>query len=188
MYSLCMNKILHSSPWPKNFLKLALDGFALPQSQEHGVAHWARVRAHGVRMAKHYDLDPRVPSLFGLFHDCKRLNEYYDPEHGPRAASFVNDLAKAGQFNNILSNIDVDHLIMACEGHSEGLMTGPLIVQICWDADRLDLGRVGIRPDPRRLCTEAAKNEILRAKAYQWSRGIAWREDASPAEIAFGIV
>ena len=26
-----------------------------------------------------------------------------------------------------------------------------------YDADRLDLGRVGIIPDPRRLCTDAAK-------------------------------
>jgi hypothetical protein len=30
-------------------------------------------------------------------------------------------------------------------------------VQVCWDADRLDLLRVGIRPNARYLCTEAAR-------------------------------
>jgi hypothetical protein len=30
-------------------------------------------------------------------------------------------------------------------------------IQTCWDADRLDLGRVGIRPDPARMGTEAGK-------------------------------
>jgi uncharacterized protein len=32
-----------------------------------------------------------------------------------------------------------------------------ITIQTCWDSDRLDLGRVGITPHPRRLCTEAAK-------------------------------
>jgi uncharacterized protein len=33
-------------------------------------------------------------------------------------------------------------------------------VQACWDADRLDLGRVGIAPAPERLCTAAARERI----------------------------
>jgi uncharacterized protein len=32
-----------------------------------------------------------------------------------------------------------------------------ITVQTCWDADRLDLGRVGIKPDPKRLFTEEGK-------------------------------
>jgi uncharacterized protein len=31
-------------------------------------------------------------------------------------------------------------------------------MQVCWDADRLDLGRVGIIPKPDRLCTNAARD------------------------------
>jgi uncharacterized protein len=35
-------------------------------------------------------------------------------------------------------------------------------MQTCWDADRLDLGRVVIVLDPRHLCTAAAKGpEVL---------------------------
>ena len=32
-----------------------------------------------------------------------------------------------------------------------------MTIQTCWDADRLDLGRVGMMPDPRFLSTEIAK-------------------------------
>jgi uncharacterized protein len=41
-------------------------------------------------------------------------------------------------------------------------------VQTCWDADRLDLGRVGIIPRPDRLCTEEARDPVLfeRADGY----------------------
>ncbi len=31
----------------------------------------------------------------------------------------------------------------------------------CWDADRLDLGRVGITPRRKKLCTEGAKDPDL---------------------------
>lgn len=52
-------------------------------------------------------------------------------------------------------------------------MVADITVQTCWDADRLDLGRVGIRPDPDRLCTSAAKESDLLEWAYARSvRGI----------------
>ena len=35
--------------------------------------------------------------------------------------------------------------------HSEGYIEGDVTVRVCWDADRLDLGRVGIEPKPERL-------------------------------------
>jgi uncharacterized protein len=44
-------------------------------------------------------------------------------------------------------------------------------VQTCWDADRLDLGRVGKRPDPRRLCTPAARDRDVIEWAYRRSLG-----------------
>lgn len=38
-----------------------------------------------------------------------------------------------------------------------------------WDADRLDLGRVGIRPNARYLCTEPAKDPAFITWAYERS-------------------
>ncbi|MBZ0269297.1 hypothetical protein K8I85_14180 [bacterium] len=45
----------------------------------------------------------------------------------------------------------------ACEGHTHGGTVADVTVQTCWDADRLDLGRVGVRPLPRYLCTPPAR-------------------------------
>jgi uncharacterized protein len=51
----------------------------------------------------------------------------------------------------------------ACAGHTHERTHPNVTIQTCWDADRLDLGRVGITPHPSRLCTDAAKREdILR--------------------------
>jgi uncharacterized protein len=41
------------------------------------------------------------------------------------------------------------------------MLDGNITVQTCWDADRLDLGRVGTTPDPRYLCTAAAKQSDI---------------------------
>ena len=45
----------------------------------------------------------------------------------------------------------------------------------CWDADRLDLLRVGIVPDPRRLCTPFARLEETIDGACK--RAMDWLED-----------
>jgi uncharacterized protein len=166
---------MRTQAWPKDLVAVALSGFAMPQSPYHGLPHWARVRSHGVRLALHYGLSPAVPALFGLLHDCRRENESYDPQHGVRAAELVDELASKDRLRS-LSQIEIRHLSRACEQHSDGLIDAPRIIQVCWDADRLDLGRVGITPDPRLLCTPAAREEACRAKAYRWSCGFALRD------------
>jgi uncharacterized protein len=58
-------------------------------------------------------------------------------------------------------------------------------VQVCWDADRLDLLRCSIRPHPERLCTEAARL----ASTLEWANARA-AERSVPAAILqdWGIV
>lgn len=168
--------------WPADLVRLAVSDFPLRTSEHHGLSHWARVRAHGVRLAQHYHLNPVVPALFGLLHDCRRENEHYDPEHGQRAGVLVEELATQGRLRGLTPQ-EISHLARACADHSEGLVEAPRLVQVCWDADRLDLGRVGIRPDPRLLCTDAARAVLLRTHAYRWSRGVAWREAPDPDDV-----
>ena len=55
----------------------------------------------------------------------------------------------------------------ACHGHTHDRTHPDVTVQTCWDADRLDLGRVGITPIPSRLCTEAAR----RPETIRWADG-----------------
>ena len=133
----------------------------------HGAAHWARVRFHGVSLARGLGLDARVPALFGLVHDSQRRNDDHDPEHGPRAAEYADWLWRKGVIE--LEAEALQLLKQACQGHSDGYVDAHPLVQVCWDADRLDLGRVGIRPDPRRLCTPLARDPGRIDRALRWS-------------------
>lgn len=141
--------------------------FALPLDSIHGPAHWLRVRENGLRLAELTGADPAVVELFALFHDSKRQNDHGDPGHGRRAAEFLRTLREP---LNYIADDDFEHLLFACTHHTAGWTEAELTVQACWDADRLDLGRVGIRPVPDRLCTPAAREPGLLAWAYARSR------------------
>jgi uncharacterized protein len=137
--------------------------FRLEWRDIHGAPHWARVRQNGLRLAAATGANPRVVECFAWLHDSCRRNEYHDADHGARAGEL------AVEVNDRLLHLKLDELrllVAACEGHSSGRPGGNPTVQTCWDADRLDLGRVGIRPDPRRLCTPAAREPSVIDWAY----------------------
>lgn len=141
-------------------IEAILDQYALPPEEIHGVAHWARVMENGFRLARTTAAQVEVVQLFAVLHDSKRENEGWDPDHGQRAADFAVSLrGKSVE----LGDEDFDRLYAACAGHTHERTHADITVQTCWDADRLDLGRVGILPEPLRLCTDQAKSpEILR--------------------------
>ncbi|MCP5058570.1 MAG: hypothetical protein GY937_17850 [bacterium] len=136
----------------------------------HGVAHWARVRWNGLRIAERTGADTRIVELFAFLHDSQRENDGSDKDHGLRAAKVARDLN--GHYFD-LDVGDLDLLAFACQEHTFGGTKAHPTVQTCWDADRLDLGRVGKRPDPARLCTEAARDRGLIQKA--WERSVRCR-------------
>jgi uncharacterized protein len=70
-----------------------------------------------------------------------------------------------------LSDEDFGVLYLAIRDHELGLTKGDHTVLTCWDADRLDLGRVRKRPNPRYLCTEYARRKETIEWAYKRSRG-----------------
>ncbi len=152
---------------PQDLTSLVERGFALHLDGIHGRAHWARVRANGLRLAELTGANRQVVELFALVHDSKRLSDGWDLEHGARAAEFVRSLH--GSLLD-LPEEEFELLHYACAYHTSGLAEAEITVQTCWDADRLDLGRIGIRPDPRRLCTAAAKEPITIEWAYRQSR------------------
>jgi uncharacterized protein len=131
--------------------------YALPVRGDHGVVHWARVFENGVRVAETNGADREVVALFALFHDSRRINQYCDDGHGLRGGEFARSLR--GSLVH-LDDARFELLFEACRLHTDGHTTGDPTLLACWDADRLDLGRVGITPDPRRLCTDAAR-ELL---------------------------
>jgi uncharacterized protein len=142
-------------------LHAILEDYVLPWGGYHGVAHWARVLENGLRLAGETGAHIEVVQLFAIFHDSRRLNEGWDPEHGPRAAAY------AQQVRGILFDLpDAAFRLLhrACAGHTHERTHPDITIQTCWDADRLDLGRVGITPHPSYLCTEVAK----RPETIQW--------------------
>jgi len=148
----------------KGLVEVVRREFILRLDGVHGVAHWARVRDNGFRLAELTGANPEVVELFAFLHDSKRLNNGIDPEHGQRVAKFARTLR--GSFIT-LSDEDFELLIFACKYHSDGLIEANITVQTCWDADRLDLGRIGVRPDVRYLCTSAAKEPAM----IEWALG-----------------
>lgn len=150
-------------------LRAILSGYALPIVGEHGIAHWARVLENGLKIAASNGADTEVVALFALFHDSRRVNEHEDDGHGVRGAQFARSLR--GQLVH-LDDARFELLFEACALHSDGAMEGNPTVQTCWDADRLDLGRVGIQPHPQRLCTAGARAVL------EWAheRAVSWHQ------------
>jgi uncharacterized protein len=145
-------------------LQAVLEDYALPWGGDHGVAHWARVLENGLRLAGETGANVEIVRLFALLHDSRRVNENFDPDHGPRAAEFARTL-RGRLFD--LPDHEFGLLHRACAGHTHERTDPDVTVQTCWDADRLDLGRVGITPHPSRLCTEVAK----RPETIAWADG-----------------
>jgi uncharacterized protein len=139
---------------------LALDGI-------HGEVHWARVCENGLRLAEQTGADVEIVELFAYLHDAKRQSDGWDREHGRRAGEFIRTLPGSLL---ALPPLKLERLVFACTYHSDGLTEAEVTVQACWDADRLDLGRIGVKPDPRYLCTSAARDPAMIEWAYQRSR------------------
>ena len=125
----------------------------------HGPAHWLKVAQNGKTLAEATDgADASVAQMFGLLHDCERRNDEHDPQHGPRAAVFAQKLFDQGKLP--LTEPQLSLLKLACERHDLGEVSDDPTLGVCWDADRLELPRVGIRPDPKFFSTAAGRRLI----------------------------
>ena len=139
----------------------------------HGIHHWTRVLHNGRLLTKETGANLKVVELFCLLHDTQRLNEDYDRQHGHRASLYAQSI------RGVLldaTDAEMDLLMEACTYHSDGHTDGDITVQTCWDADRLDLGRVeyfsphqinliniGCRPEP-----EAFKSSAKSINNHSW--------------------
>jgi len=124
----------------------------------HGVGHWARVRANGLTIAAANGANKRVVEYFAFLHDTCRQNDGRDHGHGQRAALFARSIRKS---LIKLEDDEFDLLVAAIEGHTHEQGHEDMTVSTCWDADRLDLTRIGITPDPARLCTDVGRKLAL---------------------------
>ena len=127
----------------------------------HGWDHWMTVHENGLVLACENDADLLVIELFALLHDSCRLNDSHDPGHGPRAAKFARSL------NGELFTLEkpaLDILCIAIRDHTAGYVHDDPTISVCWDADRLELPRVGIPTHPDYLGTETARKILSERK------------------------
>src|SRR3989344_2626923 len=144
----------------KELLDLITRQFKLDIDSDHGLPHWKRVEKIGQYLTEYTKADPEVVYLFSYLHDSKRENEDHDPEHGRRASLFIKELYNKGANPLTISLEQLNQLIFACKYHSDpGGKSRDITIQTCWDADRLDLWRIGNMPNPVLLYTDIAKKE-----------------------------
>lgn len=134
----------------------------MSEGATHGPRHWARVERNGLYLARETGANELVVRLFAVLHDCQRVNEAGDPGHGQRAAQYA---AAIRHELPSLSGEAFEQLRFACEWHTDRRFSEDLTIGVCWDADRLDLGRIGITPNAEYLNSEAAR-EIARTRAF----------------------
>ena len=148
-------------------------------SPMHGEAHWRCVAASGLALAATTPgADAVVCLCFGLLHDMRRENESVDPGHGPRAAELAWSLAGEGRL--ALGEERTARLAEALALHADGMTSDDPTTGACWDADRVHLPRVGIRPRAELLSTHAGRSPeavdaaaALRVSTPSWDELVA---------------
>ena len=116
----------------------------------HGIEHWDRVAKFG-EMLYVDSVDMNVVVAFAYLHDAERINNYIDDMHGQRASMLVDSIRH--NYLRDFNDEQVSLLKRACELHTLKHRTGNITIDTCFDADRLDLPRVGITPEPERMAT-----------------------------------
>lgn len=124
---------------------------------EHGPKHWRRVAVFGDILCNlNPQADRMVVRAFACLHDVERVSNLDDNEHGQRAAFLVWKLRRT--LLSYLNDTQVGLLAEACSLHTFALSVpkdrlGGATVNACFDADRMDLPRAGIIPDPERMAS-----------------------------------
>ena len=87
-------------------------------------------------------LSAQIERCFFLFSTSANANlQKYQPSSDPKIA---------------VATVSAQ-LKIACRLHTTTMKTGDPTIDACFDADRLDLWRAGITPDPEKLATEKGK-------------------------------
>jgi uncharacterized protein len=145
-------------------MKIVYKHYNLGPDSFHGPDHWLRVGEIGLALAEKTGANKNIVRYFAQLHDIGRDSEDADIFHGIQSAHFCRahrDLVE-------LSDEEFDTLIFAIAKHPMGSTSDDITIGSCWDADRLDLARVGIYTELKYLSTEQAKEK----KFFDWATGL----------------
>ncbi len=123
----------------------------------HGVSHLRRVAILSGRLANAVGEDVESAVVMGFLHDCARKDDGNDTEHGHESAFLAR-----GLIDRFYPHLDVNRICEAIAGHADGEVTTDPLTACLWDADRLELKRIGRTVDPDLLSTVVAKRLVRR--------------------------
>lgn len=142
--------------------------FARSGSVLHGFDHWQRVAHNGMQLcAVTPGADRRVVLLFALLHDSQRWSDDRDPDHGERACDYFRHLVEDTDFLDELTAAERGQLAYALTHHDAGTISDDPTIGACFDADRLELARCGIVPNPALMSTARGRRQAEAAPAYE---------------------
>jgi len=118
----------------------------------HGFPHLERVAILSGRLADALGEDVESAVVMGFLHDSARRDDRGGPGHAHDSAVLARRLL--GRF---YPDMDADRICDAIERHADGETTADPLTACLWDADRLELKRLGRTIDTDLLSTEAAK-------------------------------
>ena len=180
----------------------ALMGHTRFPSRVHGPAHWARVHRFGCLLAEKEGLPAHARTCVELFawtHDLAREDDGGGNRHAIDGAAYIDDVLPA-VFGPLPAD-QVEILRTAIRYHSDGLVAAEVVelglldragwprdllaatVGCCWDADRLDLPRVGIQPAAPLMST-AAWRDVMALSAQVHKMAAREGSDAAAPVLA----
>ena len=136
---------------PDRLREYCLQHIPVWQLRIYGIEHSDRVAENGKRLLLP-GASPNVVAAFAYLHDAERSDRETDSEHGEKAALLVDTIRH--KYLADLTDTEIELLKEACRVHGSTHKTGNLTIDICLDADRLDLPRLGIKPTPEQMATE----------------------------------
>lgn len=125
-------------------------------SKLHWIEHWKRVEKNGILLAKNNsEVNLKVVRYFAYLHDSCRKSDDEDLLHGKYSSKLCEKLRST--LLKDLTNQEFYQLKTACEFHTIKSYIGDITIDTCFDADRLDLTRVWIKPISEKMATKKGK-------------------------------
>ena len=118
----------------------------------HGIPHLRRVSFIAGRIANFYGENVESAVVAGFLHDCARTDDGGGKRHAYDSAVLAKRVL--AQF---YPHLDSARICKCIELHTDGKITTDRLLGSVWDADRLDLSRLGYKIIPELLSTDTAR-------------------------------
>lgn len=148
--------------------------FQCDRDSIHGPSHWRRVERNARLIATQSGAVVEVVRLFAVFHDSRREHDGWEDTHGARGAAYAASL-RGVMFD--VSDAHFELLHYACTWHTHGQLSDDPTIGTCWDADRLDLTRVGRHPAASYMSTKFGQEIAKRGSIEPFLQYIANSEE-----------